>query len=100
MANSLPASKSAPPARRQLSPKLRRRVCADATLSVLVERLEQRLLMSSAYAITDLGTLGGNSSRGLGIHKRGRVVRQSAPGIGARTAAFLHSDRVMTQLPG
>jgi probable HAF family extracellular repeat protein len=52
----------------------------------------------AAYTITDLGTLGGASSRAYGLNDAGQVVGNSdVPGI-ANGRAFLYSNGVMTDL--
>jgi probable HAF family extracellular repeat protein len=56
--------------------------------------------LAADYTITDLGTLGGNTSQGLGINNSGQVVGQSIhiPGSNYNNHAFLYSGGVMTDL--
>ncbi len=64
------------------------------------------LLADPAYTITDLGTLGGNSSNALSINNYGQIVGSSTlvnpnpPGSGqnAPTHAFIYSNGVMHDL--
>jgi probable HAF family extracellular repeat protein len=51
-----------------------------------------------AYAITDLGTLGGSSSDAFGINSRGQVVGRSFISSDLEEHAFLSEDGVMTDL--
>jgi probable HAF family extracellular repeat protein len=54
---------------------------------------------SRKYRITDLGTLGGTASFGLGINNRGQVVGNSRTGAGSRPLlAFLWKNGAMTSL--
>ena len=46
----------------------------------------------TTYAITDLGTLGGSTSFGMGINNQGSAVGGSETSTGV-THAFLFSDR-------
>jgi probable HAF family extracellular repeat protein len=50
-------------------------------------------------AIRDLGTLGGNESRALGVSNRGQIVGSSSTASNDRTVAFLWDQGVMTPLP-
>jgi probable HAF family extracellular repeat protein len=49
--------------------------------------------------IRDLGTLGGNESRALGVSNRGQIVGSSSPASNDRTLAFIWDQGVMTALP-
>src|SRR5579871_3407416 len=60
-----------------------------------VETLEDRCLLS--YTITDLGTLGGDSSWAAAVNAAGQVVGQSTT-LDGNSHAFLYSDGTMTDL--
>jgi probable HAF family extracellular repeat protein len=59
--------------------------------------LEQRLLLSATYAITDLGTLGGPDSYATGINASGQVVGSSYTS-NSTSHAFLYSAGVTIDL--
>src|SRR5829696_4254434 len=62
------------------------------------ESLESRRLLA-AYAITDLGTLGGSESYAHAINDSGQITGSSLIASGAQHA-FLYSNGVMTDLEG
>jgi probable HAF family extracellular repeat protein len=53
---------------------------------------------ASSYSITDLGSLGGTSSRAYGINDLGQVVGRSAPPTVITSHAFLYDNGVMSDL--
>lgn len=55
------------------------------------------MALAASYTITDLGTLGGGISVGLGVNNAGQVTGYSRDASGA-TRAFLYRDGVMTNL--
>jgi probable HAF family extracellular repeat protein len=65
-------------------------------LRLSMERLENRCLMA-AYALTDLGTLGGSSAEAHDINDAGQVVGQAVTSA-LNYRAFLWDDGVMTDL--
>src|SRR3954447_25683125 len=66
------------------------------TVTARTEMLEARRLLSAAYALVDLGTLGGAESEAEGINDNGDVVGQSDSASGPR--AFLYHNGMMTDL--
>jgi len=55
------------------------------------------LLADTLYSVKDLGTLGGDFSRGSGINNAGQVTGQSSTSTGF-THAFLYSNGQMMDL--
>ncbi len=70
--------------------------CILACSALFVRRTSQR---TSAYAIQDLGTLGGNTSIAYAVNNQGDVVGQAESGEGANHA-FLWSHGGMRDLGG
>jgi probable HAF family extracellular repeat protein len=61
-----------------------------------LEKLEDRYLLS--YSVTDLGTLGGQTSAAYGLNAAGDAVGESDLPTGQYGDAFLYSGGVMTDL--
>jgi len=57
-----------------------------------------RTAAQQAFELTDLGTLGGTTSTGVGINAAGQVVGSSTTAGDAATHAFLYKSGVMTDL--
>jgi probable HAF family extracellular repeat protein len=68
-----------------------------ALLLVLLTLVVVRPLAAQVHSITDLGTLGGETSEASAINGSGQVVGSSMTASGA-THGFLYSDGVMTSL--
>ncbi|HOD83686.1 MAG TPA: Ig-like domain-containing protein, partial [Phycisphaerae bacterium] len=65
---------------------------------VSFQELEPRLLLATYYAVTDLGTLGGDYSRALGLNDDGLVIGYAALASGDGRA-FVWESGSMTALP-
>src|SRR5690348_1571600 len=81
--------------------KIRISVHSPSTLiqsSALLLLLAATSCNAIAASITDLGTLGGDQSRALGINSSGQVVGGANNTLGGGERAFLYSDGIMTDL--
>jgi len=56
---------------------------ASARVALIIQRIHRSTRAASKYAITDLGTLGGNYSIAWGINDGGQVVGYSETSSGA-----------------
>jgi probable HAF family extracellular repeat protein len=64
---------------------------------LFVEPLEDRSLLAAAYALTDLGTLGGNTAQAYDINEAGHVVGYAYT-ASLKQHGFLWADGQMTDL--